>query len=276
MSGCITYDIPVSLMDDYRGRKTVVRSCDPSDIVARITVQDLADISYIKLLSLNGEIEGLMAWGGEIPVDLVVSDPYRDLPLLYRYAPLRGSHPIRVSVPLLPGFGNVVKLAVSLNFAVKLEVGQPGESLFDELQRIARFYLHQATVSEPIEFFHSLFLAFYHRDPVTLWSIQEEDPSLVRHVTEQGVETMAGRFSGMEVEEDSIPCLCGLENRSSADASECAGCEFLRNCMGYFKWPLREYRCRGVKELMRTLWSAAEEARADFASYRPPVEGEGP
>jgi hypothetical protein len=62
----------------------------------------------------------------------------------------------------VPGFGNVVKLAVSLNCAVKIEGGQPDESLVAELQRLARFYLHQSTVSEPIEFFHSLFLAMYH------------------------------------------------------------------------------------------------------------------
>jgi len=275
VTDAIIYTIPARLVPVFRGRKMIVRSHDPSEIVENVIAADLNDISFIKLLSLAGSIDSLMAWGAEIPVDLVVSDPCRDLPLLYRYAPLLGTHPVRVSVPLVPGIGNVVKLAVSLGFAVKVEGGQPEESLSDELQRIARFFLHQSTVSEPIEFFHSLFLAFYHQDPVTLWIIQEEDPSLIGYVNDQGEETLPGRLAGEGDNQGLSTFLRELRDGTAAEPGECAGCEFLRHCLGYFKWPAKEYRCDVVKVLMHTLYSAAEELRADMASLHAPGGGEG-
>jgi hypothetical protein len=273
VTNTISYNIPASLVAAFRGRKVIVRSPGEAEIVQNITDGDLENVSFIKLLSLNGEIGALMGWGQGIPVDLVVSDPCRDLPLLYRYAPLLAVHPVRVSVPLVPGFGNVVKLAVSLNFAVKVEGGQPDESLTDEMQRTARFYLHQTAVSEPVEFFHSLFLAFFHRDPVTLWTIQGEDPSLNRFITDRGEETMPGRLAGVEASRGFSAFLHELRDGLATEKGECAGCEFLMQCMGYFKWPRREYRCHTVKALMLTLRSAAEELRADMASL-PSPEGE--
>ena len=269
----ITYNIPVSQVAGFRGRKMIVRSHDPAEIVKNVTERDLADIAFVKLLSLNEKTDSLMGWGTAIPVELVVSDTGRDLPLLYRYAPLLANHPIRVSVPLMPGFGRVVKLAISLNFAVKLEGGQPDASLVEEMQRIALLYLHQATVSEPIEFFHSLFLAFYHRDPITLWTIQEEDPSLVRYITDRGEETMPGRLAGIEGIEDFPTFMHQIMKGPAGEEGECAGCEFLGHCRGYFKWPLRDYRCDGVKALLRTLRDAAEELRSDIASFPSPGEG---
>lgn len=270
----ITYSVPASLVSGFRGRKMIVRSHNPRKIVENVTDENLGSISFVKLLSLNGEIDSLITWGHAIPVELVVSEICRDLPLLYRYAPLLAVHPIRVSVPLVPGFGNVVKLAVSLNFAVKLEGGQPDESLLNEMQQIARLYLHQSMVSVPIEFFHSLFLAFYHRDPVTLWTIQEEDSSLVRYITDIGEEAMPDRLAGVEVNGAFSTFMLEMQKGLAAGKGECAECEFLTHCQGYFKWPRQEYRCDGVKTLMHTLRSAAEELRADIALFHSPGEGE--
>jgi len=253
----------------------IVRLHDPSEIVQNVTDGDHGDISYIRLLSLTGEIDVLMGWGYGIPVDLVVSDPCRDLPFLYRYAPVLEVHPIRVSVPLVPGFGKVVKLAISLGFAVKVEGGQPEESLSAELQQISRFYLHHSTVSEPVEFFHILFLACYHQDPLTLWIIQEEDPSLIRSITDRGEETLPGRLAGEGDIQGLAAFLQALRDGTAVEPGECAGCVFLRQCLGYFKWPRKEYRCDVVKELLHTLYSAAEELRADMALLDAPGGGEG-
>ncbi len=266
----IIYNIPVSLIAGFRERIMIIRADDATAIVENVNDQDLGRISFIKLLSLKGEVSSLINWGQGIPVELIVSDTNRDLPLLYRYTPLLASHPVRVSVPLVAGFGNIVKLAVSLNFAVKLEGGQPDASLVDELQRIAHFYLHQTMVSEPIEFFHSLFLAFYRRNPVTLWAIQEEDPSLVRYITDSGEERMPGRLAGVEVNENFSAFMLDMQKGLAAEEGECAKCEFLIHCQGYFKWPHREYSCDGVRALMNTLRSAAEELRADVASFYSP------
>lgn len=264
----LTYCVPASLIPGFHGQRIIVRSDDPAEIVAGLADPDPESISFVRLLSLERDMDCLMTWGYAIPVELVVSEISRDLPLLYRYAPLLAVHPIRVSVPLVSGFGNVVKLAVSLNFAVKLEGGQPDETLMDEMQQIADLYLHQSMVSVPIEFFHSLFMVFYHREPLTLWTIQEEDPALVRYITDQGEERMPGCLIGMAADDDFFTFLQELQK------GECTACEFLPHCQGYFKWPRRQYNCDGVKVLMRTLWTAAEELRADVASFQSPEEGE--
>lgn len=263
----ITYDIPASLIAGFCGQKLIVRARDPAELTRNIADEGPETIYFVKLLSLEGKPDSLLGWRTGLPIELAVSDAYRDLPLLYRFAPLLADHPIRVSVPLVPGFGKVVKLAISLNFAVKLGGGQPDASLLDEMRRTALFYLHQPMVAEPIEFFHSLFLAFYHRRPITLWTIQEEDPSLVRYISGGGKEMMPGRLAGMAVDE-SFSFTLETEN-------ECAGCEFLLHCHGYFKWPRREYSCNGVKALLHTLRSGADELRTHLASCHFPGEGGG-
>jgi hypothetical protein len=160
-----------------------------------------------------------------------------------------------------------------LDFAVKLEGGQPDQSLTGEMQRIALFYLHQSMASEPIEFLHSLFTAFYHRHPIDLWTIQEEDPSLVRYIDDRGEETMPGRLAGLKINENFSAFVQEIQQGPAGEKGECVGCEFLMYCRGYFKWPRRDYRCDGIKKLMHTLRSAAEELRADIASLHFPGEG---
>jgi len=270
----ITYNVPVSLMDAYRERKMIVRTYDPSEITKIVSDAVPDGLSYITILSLDGVIDDLKDWVPGIPIDLVVRDPHEDLPLLYRYAPLLSAHPLRVSVPLVPGFGAIVKLAASLNFSVKVEGGQPDQALSEEMLRIAHYYLHRTTVTEPIEFFHSLFLAFYQQDPVTLWAIQEEDPSLVRYVNDQGVETMSGRLAGMEISQGFTSFAQELRGELTSGKNQCAGCEFLMNCDSYFKWPRNDYRCDGVKVLMQTLRDAAAELRRDVASLPSRCKGE--
>jgi hypothetical protein len=273
LTDTITYTIPVSLADAYRGHRTIVRTHDPSEITTTFYDGIPERLRHIRLLSLDGDIEDLKDWAPGIPIDLAIRDPRRELPLLYRCAPLLSTHPLRVSVPLVPGFGAVVKLAASLNFAVKIEGGQPDQELTGEMLHIARYYLHRTTVTEPIEFFHSLFLAFYHRDPLTLWAIQEEDPSLVCYVTDQGEEMMSGRFAEGETNQGFSLFTRELQEEIASGQGECAGCEFLMNCLGYFKWPRREYPCDGVTALMRTLRDAAEELRRDVASFQSRSEG---
>jgi hypothetical protein len=274
LTDTVTYTIPVSLADAYRGHKTIVRTHDPSEITTKFSDAVPEGLCHIRLLSLDGDIDDLKDWAPGIPIDLVIRDPRRELPLLYRYAPLLATHPLRVSVSLVSGFGAVVKLAASLNFAVKVEGGQPDQAVTGEMLQIADYYLHRTTVTEPIEFFHSMFLAFYHRDPVTLWAIQEEDPSLVRYVTDQGEEMMSGRFAEGGTNREFSSFTRELQEEIANGQGECAGCEFLTNCRGYFKWPGREYPCDGVKALMRTLLDAAGELRRDVASFQSRSEGD--
>ncbi len=276
MIDSLVYNIPAAFVHSYRGRNLIVRSHDPSAIVASLADVDIESVSYVQILSPGGETASLMRWRQTIPVDLVVQDPRRDLPLLYEYAPLLARHPVRVTVPVVRGFSKVVKLATSLNFAVKLEGSQPDPALVEELSQVVHSYLHQETVSEPIEYFHSLFLAFYRGDTVTLWGIQEEDPSRNRFITDTGEETVSHRFPAVHPHGDVASFVRAFRDSVLAEPGECCRCDFLEHCSGYFKWPRKDYGCDGVKGLLQTMKKAAGQLREDLASYHSPSGGERP
>jgi len=258
------------MIEAYRGRNLVVRGSDPSTMVRILAAHDPERIAYLQVLGAGGDLDGLLRWERPVPVDLVVRNLEEDLPLLYRYTTLSADRPVRVTVPIAPGFGKVVKLALSLDFAVKLELCTQGPASTAELLQVADLYLHQSTVSRPVEYIHSIFLAFYRGDPVTLWTVQEEDPSRMRYITDGGKETISERFAGVELNED----LSSFVERSAdgliEDGGECNDCRFFASCLGYFKWPGKEYRCDCVKALFQKLEEAAEELKADLSSFPSP------
>ncbi len=271
----VVYNIPVSMVKEYSDRNLIVRSHDPSAIVGALSMEDQPRVSYVQVLSLHSNLKPLTDWGQSIPVDLVAEDPEIDLPLLYDCSSLCNTHPVRVTVPVVPRFSKVVKLAVALNFAVKMEVSQPDAHLCEELSQVAHSYLHQTTIAQPIEYFHSLFVAFYGGNPANLWAIQEEDPSRFRYITDEGEETLSKRFAGCQSGGDVTSFLKRFRATLIAEEAECCSCEFLSTCSCYFKWPQRDYRCDGVKTLFGMLRDAAKELREDLAAFQSMRSGEG-
>jgi hypothetical protein len=177
-------------------------------------------------------------------------------------------------MPLAPGLGKAVKLATSLEFAVKLEGGQPEPCLAEELLTVAQDYLHRPGASVPVEFIHSVFLAYFRQQPINLWSVQEEDSRENRYVTDDGKETVAKRFVGMTPPPDFGGFVERFVDGLIAEGRECANCPYADRCAGYFKWPDRDYRCDGVKALFRLLADSAQDLRRDLASFAP--TGAGP
>jgi hypothetical protein len=260
----LTYNVPAARVTAYRGRRLVIRSHDPGEIVACLSKEEMENLAYVQLLSPDADVDDLIAWGENVPIDVVLRDPATEFPLLYRFARLLENHPVRVSIPVVAGFSKAVKLAVSLNLAVKLEmVRQPDLDRVEELTAVLDLYLHRTTVSQPVEWFHSLFLSFYSGQPTTLWSVQEEDPAQARYITEEGEETISSRFAGIQL--PGTPCAFVAEHQREllAENRECARCEFFEPCGGYFKWPDREYSCDGVRSLFRTLRDASVELQQD-------------
>lgn len=250
----VTYNVPVGLVEAYRGRSLVVRAHHPSEFVRNLPPEASADISYVQLLSVGPEVDDLVHWGRGIPVDVVMRSPTSEFMQLYRYAKLLENHPVRITVPVVAGFGSAVRMSLALNFAVKLEVlKQPGPDLINELHEVLNHYLYRPTVSRPVEFFHTLFLSFYGEEPATLWEIQEENPAHFRYVTDEGDLTDPRRPP---------PAAAVCEAHA-----ECAGCEFFSRCAGYFKHPDGSYDCAGVKTLFGALREAAGELRGDVAAY---------
>lgn len=267
MADSVVYNIPARMIGEYRSRPVIVRSDQASELVARVSEEYLQDLGCVQLLSLDGEIDELIHWGESVPVDILMRDP-TEFPKLYRCADLLENHPVRVSIPVMPGCFKAVKLAVSLNFAVKLVIAQqPNQSLIEELAQILDLYLHRPNVAQPVEYFHSTFLAFYHGQATSLWSVQEEDPALIRYVTDDGKEAISPRLDGFTFAPDCGAVVADYQRALLAEKGECEDCEFWDHCGGYFKWPDKQYRCDGVKSLFRTLKDAAGELQRELKSF---------
>lgn len=275
MIASLVYNIPATMLEAYRGRDIIVRSHDPSETLHRLEHYDLNRIAYLQILGTGGAVGGLMRWEHAIPIDLVIQNPEADLPLLYRYRPLLSERPVRVSVRVAAGFSKVVKLALSLNFAVKLDVRQPEPAVIEEMLQIATLYLHQSTVSQPVEFIHSVFLSFYHGNPVTLWAIQEEDPAAVRYVTDLGTETLSPRFAGETLKYGLSSFIKDFTKELLDEKHACCDCAFFETCAGYFKWPRKQYRCDGVTSLFQMLKAAAAELKSDLSAFSAPEKENG-
>ncbi|HRD64522.1 MAG TPA: hypothetical protein PKY50_00030 [Candidatus Competibacter sp.] len=259
------YSIPPHLLSAYRHGDWVVRTDEPASLPATLAAEDPERVVAVQLLALAADSEALNAWAPGLPIELVMADPASEYPLLYRHTNLLDKHPVRAVVPVRSGFLKAIKVAVSLDFAVRLELGQPEPPLIEELIAALEFYLHQPTVAQPVEFFHSMLLGFYHDDPLPLWSVLDEDPRYLRYVADDGAESLYGRLAtGGDAAVEPDTELEGWIERGLAAAEDCRSCEFLRSCGGYFKWPRRDYDCSGVKRLFGRLHAAAMELRRDL------------
>lgn len=265
----IVYQIPLSQLAGFRGRPLIVRSDHPHHLVAHLRESDLANLAYVQLCGLSSDTDVLLHWAEGMPIDLLLDNPAQDFASLYSFAKLLDNHPVRITLPVETGFENAVKLASSLQFDVKLQIGQPRTTLIESLERVLDDYLHSTTVTQPIEFFHSLLLGFCNNDSVNLWAIQEEDPAFFRNVDEQGRERLPGRLSISESGPTPENFVTEWGKGLLAEGAECTDCPFFAPCRGYFKWPIRDYDCAGVKGLLTSLQQAASELREDIAAASP-------
>ncbi|HKV35907.1 MAG TPA: hypothetical protein VJP89_16335 [Pyrinomonadaceae bacterium] len=240
------YNVPAKLFDRYRGRDVIVRSSSPRELVECLRDANLASVRFMQLSSTREDTSCLENFAPGTPLDIVLENPVQ-YQQLYSYSNLLDSHPVRITIPLVSGFSKAVKLAISLRYAVKLDVQQPDEDLLTELESVLDLYLHLSSVNQPIEFFHSVLLSFYRNEPVSLWEITETDPASVCYVGDDG------RVADVDI---------------NTETRECHECEFRDRCHGYFKFPDRNYNCDGVKHVFRTLANAADEVRQDLESFR--------
>lgn len=241
------YNVPATLLDQYRGRDVIVRSASPKELVECLQDAGVASVRFMQLSATAptaNDTSCLESFGTGIPLDIVLKDP-SEYQQLYSYSNLLDTHPIRITIPVVPGFSKAVKLAISLQFAVKLDMQQPDEELLREIESVLEFYLHRSVVNQPIEFFHSLLLSFFRDDSASLWEITEKDPGAVRYVGEKGDQIAA----------------------EIAERQECHECEFLDRCRSYFKYPDKDYNCDGIKRVFRSLANAAAEVKHDLESY---------
>ena len=251
----LIYHVPANLAESYRGKQVRIRTTDPRSIVDLLTEKDIDCLISLQIEDLDCDVETLQQLGYTFPLELMLTDPAAEISRLYAFSALAESFPIRACIPLLPGFGKAVRVAAALHFSVKLELGQPETTMIPELADILDFYLHSPGVTEPIECFHSLLLACYHKQSLNLWEIQEEDPLIIHHVDREGKESFPGRLAGC----DTLPV-------DPAAHPDCHTCCYIAPCKGYFKWPDNDYDCGGIKEIFARIQAAAVQLRTDIAA----------
>jgi sulfatase maturation enzyme AslB (radical SAM superfamily) len=263
----IVYNITAQDIDDYQGHNLIVRSGDPNELADSLKRIDPETLRFIQLISSSADSSVLENTAIGVPIEIILENPASDFARLYSYTNLLDTHPVRIAIPVEPGFSKAVKAAVSLNFAVKLETGQPTPELIEELEAVLDLYLHRSNVRQPVQFFQSALLSFYRGEPMSLWSVAEEDPAEVIYINDSGQKTISRRFSDTQIE-DLEDFVDGYVSKLLSEKRECFDCEYFSRCGGYFKWPDASYDCAGVKKLFRTLKVAAAELKQDLAAHQ--------
>ncbi len=260
------YTIPVSLLERYRACNVVLRSPFPGELVSGARSPGKNEPLAVRLLSLGADPRVLSQLDNGIPVEIVVDDCQKGFGALYRFPFLAATHPIRVVIPVATGFSKVVRVAGALGFDVRLDVIQPDEALAGELERTLDYYLRNASLARPIEFFHSLFVAFVSGSRADMWQIHGEGPSTDRYVTDKGNEVFSRRVPGLPVS-SGVAAFEEFKDRLLNSGGECAACPFAGPCSGYFKVPDGSYSCRHIRKLLQILADAAEEFRRGYEEF---------
>ena len=266
----IIYNIPAELIEGYRGRRIIVRAYDPAKLVSSLSGRGLENLHFVQILTLAADATALAAWGEGVPIDLVMYEPEVELARLHNHAKLLNKHPVRVSIPVRRGLADAIKAAISLQFAVRLTVGQPRSDEIAQMLESLKIYQEKSAAAQPVEFYQSTMQAIFRHTDENLWAIQEEDPAKYRYVTSQGQEIISPRFlearpyPGKRL--DSF--VTDFHQSLIKERRECSHCEFVDHCMGYFKWPNKDFICAGgVRELFSRLKNAAGDLTYDMEEY---------
>ena len=246
----------------------VVRTRDQLDRWLRDSSPDL---QWIEAQGLVGDPDAwaLAAQGeGDIPLDVVLSEPGAEFPDLYRLVDVCGVREVRVSMPAAPGFLKALRLAASLALPVRLLPGQPSDVVVRELAEALSFYLHDSMVEAPIEFFHSTLAWMRGTESDSMWNICEQNPAIFDRNLESLTRTTPSAREG-HLRGDFVPRHL---QRLIDEGAECAACPWQPLCQGYFKWPDPSYSCQGVKRLFSTLRAAADEIGQDLTRFEPSTQ----
>jgi hypothetical protein len=215
---------------------------EPAPGVEWLQVEDLLQDREVWAMAAQGT--------SRLPLDVILADPAAQFSSLYRLVDARIVRSVRVTMPATPGFMKALRLAASLQLPVRLIPGQPSAETLVELTEAALFYLHDPMVETPVEFFHSLLASLREAGGTdTLWLMLEQDPKLFVREASRPRDFVEKHLE-----------------RLVEQGAECATCRWQTVCAGYFKWPDPAYECAGVKQLLGSIQSAADEIGRDLAS----------
>jgi len=226
------------------------------------------ELQWIQVENLLGEPE---AWstaarvGDEVPLDVVMSDPATEHPLLYRLVDVRSVRPVRVTIPVQIGFSKALRLAAAIQLPVRLSLAQPDREALNELGEALDFYLRDPMVEAPVEFFHSALGGCTGSTDADLWIALECDPAVFQHFGADGRLLLPAGWPELSATGFVDEHLAGLDR----DGAPCTSCGWRDFCRGYFKLPDPDYSCEGIISLLDRLAGAAAEIKAELGEPDP-------
>jgi len=259
------YNIPLALLSSYPDENVVVRSSDPRALVKAALEDSSGRVKSVQLLSPGKKAEDLRDLPLSTPVDLCLTDAHSDKGILPMWRKLLEGRAVRLVVPVVAGFGHLVKEALRADLRVRLRIDQPDDDSVRELEDCFVFFIREADVKEPVDFFYGLFRSFLTKRVESLWQIQEEHPASNCYVTDAGEATLSERLAQAEHGPDLATFLANHKLNLFVRREECCTCRFFKHCEGYFKLPRDGYACSGIKEFLELVWDAATELRADLS-----------
>ena len=264
----ITYNVPAHLATSYSDQQLIIRSSDPEDLLKALSLLSPERVHYVQMCSLESGASAFGRADTQLWVDLVIQDIKKEVPLLYNFKEYSPPHSMRVTIPCSPGVGEAVNVAVALGFPVKLDFHQPPCSVFPELHAVLDDQLHKGTVNCPVEFFYSLLSSYINRNETTIWDIQEENPDRYRYVTDAGVGCVSSRSPILQAPAKKHSFIQDVREELLQESGECASCDFFDHCIGYFKFPDRQYSCNETKRLLAILKQASVDLLSDLSGQK--------
>ena len=254
-------------------------------IVVRVTTADdvaaVARLDRGRLVSIEvpPDLAGL-DWPDGVPLDVVLDNPARQAAGLYSLNPVARQRPVRVTVPGRPGLARAARVAMALQFPVRLLALQPSPEVLADLEEVLEVYLHGPQTSAPVEFFQSALAWLLRGDAPPAWIALELDPDWFPRAGDDIAEN--DRRTGKETDTPIVwpPAQPGFVQARLAglvDAGgECGDCPFREWCQGLFKWPDAAYDCGGVKRLLARVAESAAQLARDIDEAGAVTRGDSP
>jgi hypothetical protein len=229
-----------------------VRASDADDVAAVARLDPGRIVSIEVPLHLAGA-----AWPDGVPLDVVLDEPAGQAASLYALNPVARQRPVRVTVPGRPGLARAARIAMALQFPVRLLALQPSSEVLSELDEVLEVYLHGAQTSAPVEFFQSALAWRLRGDAPPAWIALEADPDWFPRIEEAGAgPALPPGFVQVRF------------TRLVEEGAECASCRFREWCQGFFKWPDPSYACGGVTRLLARVEESAGQLSRDLDEAR--------
>jgi len=256
------YKVPLPLLCSYSNEHVMVRSSDAAAMVRAVSDDPSGRIKAVQLLSPGSGVAALADLPQSMAIDLCLTKSHQDSGMVLVWRKLLKGRPVRLLIPVIPGFSNVLKQALAGGMRVGLDIDQPCDAAVEELKEAFVFFTREPDVKEPVDLFYGLLRSFLTKRVESLWHIQEEHPSSYRYVTDLGELTLSGRLENCPNPETIL-----ADHKASLflHKEECCTCRFFSHCEGYFKLPREGYSCAVIKEFFALVWDMAAELRLDLS-----------